>query len=192
MPLLLLAFVVVQRLLELALSRRHLARQSAAARASEGPGAWLAMVAVHVAVIVLPLAEHLGLGTRAGPGLFWSSLALFAAAQVVRYWALGTLGASWNARAVVDPARGFVARGPYRFVRHPNYVAMIAEVIAIPLALGAWRSALVLNLVHAWVLARRIRAEERQLFALPGYADAMGGKGRLWPRRASSRRAYER
>jgi methyltransferase len=100
----------------------------------------------------------------------------------VRYWAIRTLGASWNARAVVDPARGFVARGPYRFVRHPNYLAMLVECLSIPLVLGAWRSALVLNLLHAWVLARRIRAEERLLFALPGYAETMGTKGRLLPR----------
>jgi len=93
-----------------------------------------------------------------------------------------SLGPAWNARAVVDPSQAVVVRGPYRWIRHPNYLAVLLEFTAIPLAFGAPLSWVVLNLLHAPLIVRRIQAEERALHALPGYAAAMETKARFLPR----------
>jgi methyltransferase len=184
----LFALVALQRLAELALSRRNLARQ-ARAREAEPPAAFRRMVLCHVGLVALPLLEA---WLRGRPPPRWalpSGIALFCLAQVVRLWALGTLGRAWNARAVVDLEGPLVTRGPYRFVRHPNYLAVVLEFVALPLAAGAWISLLSLNLLHAPVLAARIRREEHALADLPGWSEAFAERGRLFPRLAARSRA---
>ena len=176
----LLAATVVERIHELALSRRRLA--SMRGRESGTRAGWLALVAVHVALLALPPAEAIVLGSRAPPPLLWIAIAGAAVAQLLRYWSIGTLGPAWNARAVVDPRLGFVETGPYRFVRHPNYLAVMIEFTALPLTFGAWRSWILLQLVHTPLIALRIRNEERLLGAIPGYSERMESRGRLLPR----------
>jgi methyltransferase len=75
-----------------------------------------------------------------------------------------------------------VTAGPYRYVRHPNYVAVIAEFVAVPLVAGAWLSAALLSTLNAVVLADRIAAEERLLDASPAYRRAFAGRARFVPR----------
>lgn len=178
--LLLLAAYVAERIHELALSRRRL--RSMRGRESGTRGGWRALVLVHVALLVLPPAEAIVLGTRAPAPLSWLAIGAAGCAQALRYWSIATLGRRWNARAVVDPRLGFVDTGPYRFVRHPNYLAVMIEFTAVPLAFGAWRSWIVLQLVHTPLIAFRIRNEERLLSAIPGYSDRMASRGRLLPR----------
>lgn len=182
----LFACVALQRLAELVLSRRNLARQ-AQPRPSEDGGAWARMVLAHVGLIALPPLEALVRGAPPAWAL-WGGIGLFALAQLVRLWALATLGRAWNARAVVDLAGPLVTRGPYRFVRHPNYLAVVLEFVALPLAAGAWASLLLLNLLHGPVLAARIRREERALAQIPGWSEAFGPLGRLVPRPRGSPR----
>ncbi len=177
---LLLAVVAAQRLGELRLSRRHLQR-SGGGKAAGGTGAWASMIAVHVLLIVLPAAEVGWRGHGAPPLLFWSALTLFGVAELLRYAALHALGSAWNARAVVASDLRVVRHGPYRFVRHPNYLAVLLEFTAIPLAGGAWFSWLLLNLLHAPILAARMRAEDELLLSVPGYREAMANKGALLP-----------
>jgi methyltransferase len=173
--------VAAQRLVELAWSRRNVARL-ADPRASETGAAYRAMVIVHTGLVVLPPLEAAARPAPVADGVFWTALGVFLAAQVLRLWTLASLGRAWNARAVVDPGLGVVTAGPYRWIRHPNYLAVLIEFTALPAAGGAWISLLVLHAVHAPVLARRIRGEERELERVPGYADAMRGKGRFLPR----------
>ena len=90
-------------------------------------------------------------------------LALFA--QVLRWWAIASLGWRWNVRVIVTPGEPPVRRGPYRLVRHPNYLAVILEMACIPLVHGAWLTALVFSALNAAVLRLRIRDEERALGA---------------------------
>ena len=104
------------------------------------------------------------------------ALALLAAARV---WTLRTLGAMWNVR-IVRPAH-VVTAGPYRFIRHPNYAIVIAELFVLPLVHGAWLTCVVLSVLNALVLSRRIPAEERVLLELPGYAEQMAHKPRFIP-----------
>lgn len=141
------------------------------------------MVLVHVALVVLPPLER-ALRSEPPPAwALWSGLGLLLVAQLVRVWALRTLGRAWNARAVVDLSGPLVTGGPYRFVRHPNYLAVLLEFVALPLAAGAWITLVALPLAHAPILAARIRREEASLAALPGWSEAFGPLGRVLPRR---------
>ena len=178
-----LALVVlfaVERCVELAVSRARL--RASSGRRAGGPFEWGALVALHVGLLVLPPVEAAFLGSRAPAWLAASAILAALAAQGLRYWCIASLGAAWNARAQVDPTLPIVDRGPYRWIRHPNYLAVLIEFLALPAAFGAWRSALLLNLLHAPLIARRICLEERLLREVPGYTQRMGSKGRFLPR----------
>lgn len=98
-------------------------------------------------------------------------LAVLAGAQALRWWCIVTLGSRWNTRVIVVPGLPLVARGPYRVLRHPNYVAVVAEGVALPLVHTAWVTAVVFTLVNAAVLTVRIRCENR---APAGVATSFG------------------
>ncbi len=165
MPLALGAYLIVlalQRIAEMLLSKHH-ARLLAARGSREFGGRHFVMfVALHALYPLLLVAEVLMLDTR--PPAAWPMwLAAWLAAQALRVWAIASLGTFWNVRIWVLPGTAPVARGAYRFLRHPNYVAVIAEFIAAPLMFGAWRTAIVcsvLNVVALWI---RIPVEERAL-----------------------------
>lgn len=185
----LVGLTALQRLAEMAWSRRNQRRAAPASASADRPAAWAAMVLLHALWLAgCGVEVHLR-GTPATAALFWVGLGLFAAGQALRLWAIATLGPAWNARAVVDPATPVVTHGPYRFARHPNYTGVLLELVGLPLAAGAWWTAALTLPAHALVLARRIENEERLLRALPGYEEAMATKGRLLPRlRPSSSR----
>lgn len=183
----LLAAVALQRIGELVWSRRNLGRVAPSARPpADRASTWSGLVLVHAALVVLPALEFLFFATAASPraarGAFALGFALFLLAQALRYWTIASLGRAWNVRAVVDPSIPVVTNGPYRWIRHPNYLAVLMEFTAVPLAACAWRSWIVLQLVHTPLLVARIRAEERALRAMSGYREAMEHKGRLLPR----------
>jgi methyltransferase len=92
-------------------------------------------------------------------------LAVVAGTQALRWWCVHTLGPQWNTRIVVVPKLALVARGPYRLLRHPNYVAVVLEVAALPLVHTAWVTAIVFSVLDAMVLSIRIPAEQRALAA---------------------------
>jgi methyltransferase len=170
------ALVGAQRLRELALSRRN-ERGVRGARAASRT--YPLMVAAHVGLCTLPLIESATRRRPArAPGLW---LGLLGASTALRWWSIRALGASWNVRAVVPADLRPVTAGPYRFVRHPNYLAVALEFAALPLAGGATWSALGLSLLDAVVLVDRIRAEERLLAAVPGYEAAFRRRARLIP-----------
>ncbi|MDX1384489.1 MAG: isoprenylcysteine carboxylmethyltransferase family protein, partial [Thermoanaerobaculia bacterium] len=88
------------------------------------------------------------------------------AAMALRYWAVSALGGSWCTRVIVVPGRARVVAGPYRFLRHPNYLAVAVEIFALPLVHGAWWTALAFSAANAWLLSVRIRVEETALASL--------------------------
>lgn len=168
--------LAAQRLAELAISRRNESRvRGARAAAASYP----LMVAAHAGLLTLPLLEVAAFRRRPRAPLLW--LGLLAAAAGLRRWSISTLGESWNTRAVVPADLKPVVSGPYRWIRHPNYLAVVIEFVALPMAAGAWLSALGLSALNAAVLFDRIRAEERLLSAVPGYEDAFRGRSRLIP-----------
>ncbi|HET6346370.1 MAG TPA: isoprenylcysteine carboxylmethyltransferase family protein, partial [Myxococcota bacterium] len=99
----------------------------------------------------------------------WPMLAAALAAQGLRYWAIGSLGRRWNVRVIVLPNVPAVTRGPYRFLRHPNYVAVVLEGMAVPLIHGAWWTAVAFTLANALLLRVRIRCEEDALARFGAY-----------------------
>jgi methyltransferase len=179
--LLLLVGVVVLRLVELRISRRHQKQLiSRGAVKMDQPGfAW--MVLLHGAVIFGAALEVIFLKRPFIPVLAGISFAVFLAANALRWWVIRTLGDHWNVQ-IMDSARlGVVTSGPFRFVRHPNYAAVFTEMLALPLIHTAWITALVGSIAHAVVLSQRIAAEEQVLFANPEYRVAMTGKPRFLP-----------
>jgi len=180
----LVGLVVLERLGELAISTRHARRALAAGGVeAESRGAYAAMVGVHAAFLVAAPLEVALLGRPFVPALGWPMLALVALAMALRYWAIASLGERWNTRVIVVPGRPAVASGPYRLVRHPNYVAVIVEMFALPLVHSAWLTALVFSAANAALLARRIPREEAALAAHADYAARLGGRARFVPGR---------
>ncbi len=138
------------------------------------------MVATHVGLFLLPpLEARLTSRERRRRTGAWSLLLL--AAGALRLWSIHSLGDQWNVRGLVADDLRPVTIGPYRWIRHPNYLAVAIEVAAMPMALGAWRSAIGLSLANFSVLWRRIRAEERLLSERPGYSEAFARKARFIP-----------
>ncbi len=108
-------------------------------------------------------------------------LALLVLAQALRAWAIASLGRFWNTRIVVVPGFRPVVRGPYRFIRHPNYLAVVIEIFAVSVLCGAYLTALVFSALNAVVLHIRIREEEQALAEVAG-AD-LGALPRFVPAR---------
>ena len=158
-----LFFVVAQRGLELlyagANTRRALARGGIEIAAQQYP--WI--VALHVAWIASML---IFIPRAAEPNLFL--LGLYALLQLARIWSIASLGPYWTTRIITFPDRPLVARGPYRFLRHPNYLVVACEIAVLPLAFGAWQIAALFTALDAIVLSARIRDENHALDARAG------------------------
>jgi methyltransferase len=152
-----LALVTLQRLAELALSRRNTRALLARGAVEIAPGHYPAIVALHAAWLLGLWA----LAPAREPSL--PLLAVFGLLQVGRGWVLATLRERWTTRIVVLPGAPLVQSGPYRFLAHPNYAIVACEVLVLPLAFGLVAFALVFTALNAGVLAVRLRAEHRAL-----------------------------
>lgn len=158
--------VGVERVAELLVSRRNAAWARSRGGVETGRGHFPAMVLLHTGLLVGALAEVFVLGRPFVPVLGAVMLLLVALAQGLRWWCIATLGRQWNTRVIVVPGLGRVTSGPYRVLRHPNYVAVVVEGAALPLVHSAWITATAFTVVNAALLARRVRVEERALAAL--------------------------
>ncbi|MDQ3075194.1 MAG: hypothetical protein M3Q88_06255 [Pseudomonadota bacterium] len=152
-----LGFVTAQRLVELPIARANTRRLIAAGGHEVAPGHYPLIVAVHAAWLA---------------SLWWFApgrpidlvlLGGFALVEVMRVWVLQSLGDRWTTRIIVVPGERLVARGPYQYVSHPNYLVVVAEIALLPLVFGLWQVALLFTLLNAAVLTIRIRAENRAL-----------------------------
>ena len=152
-----LALVTLQRLYELSLSSRNTRRLRALGAVEHGRGHYPAMIALHAAWLAL---------------LWWFApgrlvnlplLSLYLLVQLARAWAVASLGERWTTRIIVLPEAPLVRRGPYRFIRHPNYVIVSLEIALLPLLFGLWPLALIFSLLNFAMLRVRIRAENKAL-----------------------------
>jgi methyltransferase len=161
--LLLILAVGVERIAELIVARRNLARSLARGGQEVGFAQYPFMVALHAGLLAGAVAE-VWFGDRPFlPWLGWPMLAVVVAAQGLRWWCIRTLGSQWNTRIVVVPGAPRITSGPYRWLRHPNYVAVVAEGVALPLVHTAWITALTFTVLNAALLTVRIRVEDAAL-----------------------------
>ncbi|HYT21213.1 MAG TPA: isoprenylcysteine carboxylmethyltransferase family protein [Candidatus Polarisedimenticolia bacterium] len=177
----LLLAVALLRLVELRISKRHQKEMAArgAAKIDEPKFRW--MVLLHTAVLLGAALEVVLLRRPFIPWLAALTFAVFLAANAVRWWVIRSLGEHWNVQVMDSTRLGVVTSGPFRYVRHPNYAAVFAEMLALPLIHTAWITATVGAIAHAGVLAQRLATEERVLSANPDYRAAMTGKPRFLP-----------
>ena len=161
----LIGLVALQRLLELALARRNTARLLASGAHEVGANHYLLIVAVHVAWIA-----SLWLTVPASAPISWPWLVVYFALECGRAWVMLTLGRRWTTRIIRLPGAPLVRSGPYRFLRHPNYVVVCGETAILPLVFGQWQIALIFSILNAGVLAVRIKVENAALAGRPGGA----------------------
>jgi methyltransferase len=178
----LLALVGLGRLLELRISRRNQGNleKQGVRKIPEPHFRW--MVFTHAAVLACSAAEVLLLHRPLIPSLAISMTALFIFANMLRWWVIRTLAGHWNVEVMASSRVGVVTSGPYRWIRHPNYVAVVIELFSLPMIHTAWITALAGTLTDLEILRRRLRVEEGVLLADPVYRAAMGDKPRFLPR----------
>ena len=141
-----------ERGVELWLSARHARWAKERGGVEEGTGHYPAMVLLHLLMPVACFAEVLLLDRAAHGVIAASAVAVIGFSMALRYWAIHTLGPYWNTRVIVVPDAPPVTTGPYRWVRHPNYVAVMLETLALPLAHSAWVTALVFAVLQIQML----------------------------------------
>lgn len=158
--------VGVERIAELVLAQRNLAWSRARGGVEIGAGHYPVMVVLHLALLVGCVVEVAVMHRPFIPALGWPMLVLVIAAQGLRWWCITTLGRQWNTRVVVIPGAPRVGGGPYRWISHPNYVAVAVEGLALPLVHSAWVTALAFTILNAALLSTRISVENSALARL--------------------------
>lgn len=157
--------VAGERLAELVVALRNTRWALARGGTETGRAHYPAMVALHTALLLGCLVE-VRLADRPFTPLFgWAMVAVVAAAQGLRWWCIRTLGHRWNTRVIVVPGLPLVTGGPYALLRHPNYAAVAAEGLALPLVHGAWLTAALFTVLNAALMTVRVRCEEAALTA---------------------------
>jgi methyltransferase len=178
----LLVLTGIGRLVELGISRRNQRqlRKQGVRKIAEPHFRW--MVLLHGGVLVAAATEVVVLHRPLNPALAIPMGALFVLANLLRWWVIRTLAGHWNVEVMASSPVGVVTSGPYRWVRHPNYVAVAAELFALPMIHTAWITALIGSAANLEILRRRLDVEDSVLMANPTYRVTMGSKPRFLPR----------
>lgn len=161
------ALVALERLAELVVSQRNAAWSFARGGVETGRGHYRVMVALHSGFLVAMLVEAFVRRPEVPPALAWSMLGLVLASQALRWWCIVTLGSRWNTRVIIVPGLPPVRSGPYRWLAHPNYLAVVVEGLALPLVHGCWITAAAFTVLNAALLTVRLRVENAALASLP-------------------------
>jgi methyltransferase len=178
----LLVLVGIGRLAELGISRRNQRQleKQGVRKIPEPHFRW--MVFLHGGVLVCAGAEVLSLHRPLIPALALAMALLFVLANLLRWWVIRTLAGHWNVEVMESSRVGVVSSGPYRWVRHPNYVAVVIEIFSLPMIHTAWITAIVGTLGDLEILRRRLKVEDGFLMSNPAYRISMGEKPRFLPR----------
>jgi methyltransferase len=170
---------------ELFLSRRNAARAFRQGGVEVGASHFGWMRLLHTGFLVSCALEVVLFHRTFDPRLGIPMVVVALLAQGLRYWAIATLGPRWNVRVIACPGVPVTTSGPYRWVRHPNYLAVVLEGVAIPLVYGAWWTALVFSALNAWLLRVRIGVEERALTEHCEFGERLGDRPLLVPLRGA-------
>ena len=154
---LILALVTLERLIELPISRRNSRRLFAQGGFEHASAHYKFIITVHIAW----LASLWWLSPARPINALW--LIIFILIELGRIWVLVSLGRRWTTRIIIVPGEQLVRRGPYRWINHPNYCVVCAEIAVLPLVFGLWQVALVFTILNAAILSVRIREEDRAL-----------------------------
>jgi methyltransferase len=165
------ALVALQRLSELWLARANARRLLAHGAKEAGAAHYPLFVALHASWLLAIVVTTPW--TRAPD---WTLIALFALMQFARFWVVASLGPYWTTRIITLPGAPLVRRGPYRFLRHPNYWVVSVEIAVLPLAFGDWPVALAWSVLNALLLRHRIRVEEQALAERRGEPPPLAGR----------------
>jgi methyltransferase len=161
-----IGLTALERLVELVVSRRNASWSFQRGGKEFGQGHFPAMVALHTGFLLACPAEVFLLERAFSPLLGWPMLAVALLSQGLRWWCIGTLGQRWNTRVIIVPGMPRIRGGPYRYLNHPNYLAVVLEGLALPLMHSAWLTAIGFTALNAWLLSVRLRCEEKALGAL--------------------------
>ena len=163
----LVVVVALARLVELSVAQRNLRWARERGGVETGAAHYPVMVALHTALLVGCVVEVLAADRPFLPWLGWPMLVLLVGAHALRWWCIRTLGPQWNTRVVRVPGAPLVTGGPYRWLRHPNYVAVVVEGFALPLVHTAWITALTFTVLNAALLRVRLSVEDAALATAP-------------------------
>lgn len=159
-----IALLLSQRLIELMVAKRHEKSLKRLGGSEADRNGYRVIVGMHVAFFVSLISERIFLHRVLNQEWFVFVM-IFALAQLLRYWAIRSLGVYWNTRIIVVPGHPIIRKGPYRFLRHPNYLAVITEFAVIPLVFSCYVTAALFTILNAVLLRRRIRIETKALAA---------------------------
>lgn len=176
------AAVALERGLELVIATRNAKRAFARGGVELGMPHYRVMKLLHASFLVVGPLEVWYFDRPFIPALGIAMTLVLCGTMALRYWVIATLGERWNTRIIVIPDLEPISGGPYRWIRHPNYVAVVVELAAIPLIHSAWLTALFYGLANLLLLRTRIAAEEKALREHCSYQETMSDRPRFIPR----------
>ncbi len=165
-----ISIVILQRLVELVVAKRNEKWMLSQGAFEVGAAHYPVMVSMHIAFFISLLAEVIQLD-KSLSSIWILFLIIFLVAQVARIWCLTSLGKFWNTKIIILPGADVVQRGPYKWVRHPNYLIVTTELLVLPLLFSAYLTAFIFTLLNVWMLSVRIPAEEKALKEATNYKE---------------------
>ncbi|WP_445326888.1 isoprenylcysteine carboxyl methyltransferase family protein [Solibacillus sp. FSL W7-1464] len=156
-----LAFVIIQRLVELVVAKRNEKLMLAKGAYEVGASHYPFMILLHTSFFVSLFIEVVYFSGQFTPHYIW--LVLFLMLQLLRVWCLVSLGPFWNTKIIILPGANVVAKGPYSFIRHPNYLVVCLEIAVLPLMFQAYFTAICFTILNFIILSIRIPMEEKAL-----------------------------
>ncbi|MGG4491888.1 isoprenylcysteine carboxyl methyltransferase family protein [Metabacillus idriensis] len=180
-----LFIIIFQRVSELLIAGRNEARLKKMGGEEHGSSHYPLIVSVHLLFLLSFTLEVILFNKQISP-LWMIILPIIFMAQIIRYWAVFSLGPFWNTKIIIVPDLEVVAKGPYRFMRHPNYLVVAAEILFLPILFQAYFTAILFTILNAVILSIRIPAEEKALMEHTDYKKAFLAKKRFVPGKEES------
>ncbi|MEB1809131.1 MAG: isoprenylcysteine carboxyl methyltransferase [Bacillaceae bacterium] len=175
-----LSIVIIQRLVELLIAKSNEKWMRNRGAYEVGQAQYKYIVLVHVFFFISFISEVIFL-QKTPASWWWLPFVFFIIAQSIRVWSLSSLGRFWNTKIIILPGANVVAKGPYRFMRHPNYVIVSLEILMLPLIFQAYATAIIFTVANALVLSVRIRQEESALQGATDYQQKFEKRLRFFP-----------